>query len=182
MVVVVRCHGRARARARAHGHGHCRYSCGGGRNCGCGCGCGRDCGRRIVIAIMSQWWFWGGRSDINLNFFLLALDPRLKLFYYEEHDWEKQYIDKAKETVSQIYHSQYAPIGTVHQKADEEEDDLIAHIYKRWQNEGDDEFELYLKAPRAPRKADGLQWWKVSSSICLFIFIKNLNSLPPTGS
>jgi hypothetical protein len=135
-----------------------------------------------VIAIMSRWWFWGGRSDINLNFFLLALDPRLKLFYYEEHDWEKQYIDKAKETVSRIYHSQYAPIGTVHQEADEEEDDLIAHIYKKRQNEGDDEFELYLKAPRAPRKADGLQWWKVSSSICLFIFIKNLNSLPPTGS
>ena len=179
MVVVVRCHvrARARARARARGRGRCRRGCGGGRDCDCGCGRGRG----IVIAIMSRWWFWGGRSDINLNFFLLALDPRLKLFYYEEHDWEKQYIDKAKETVSRIYHSQYAPTGTVHQEADEEEDDLIAHIYKKRQNEGD-EFELYLKAPRAPRKADGLQWWKVSSSICLFIFIKNLNSLPPTGS
>jgi len=72
------------------------------RGCGCGCGCG--CGHGIVICYYVAVVVWGSRSDINLNFFLLALDPQLKLFIIEEHNWKKQYIDKAKETVFRIYH------------------------------------------------------------------------------
>ena len=72
------------------------------------------------------------------------------------------YIDKAKELVSKVYRSHYAPINNVNQNVDEEEDDLIAHIYKKRHTVRQDEFELYLDAPRAPRKADPLQWWKVS--------------------
>jgi len=66
------------------------------------------------------------------------------------------YIDKAKELVSKVYHSHYAPINNVNQNVDEEEDDLIAHIYKKRHTVRQDEFELYLDAPRAPRKADPL--------------------------
>lgn len=89
-----------------------------------------------------------------------VLDPRLKLYYYEEHNWERKYIDEAKNLFSEIYYSRYPPNSDILQ-VDDDEDDLIAHIYKGHIEEPD-EFELYIKASRAPPKTDILQWWKVS--------------------
>ena len=37
-------------------------------------------------------------------------------------------------------------MNTVHQEVDDDDDDLIAHIYKKRQTEEQNEFELYLKA------------------------------------
>ena len=119
------------------------------------------------------WWRWqhSKLTDYKCIFILIVLDPWLKLCYYEEHDWEKEYIDKAKETVSRIYHSQYAPMDNLHQEIDDDDNDLIAHIYKKRQIEGQSEFELYLKVPCAPQKADVLQWWKVSwNTVFWFLF------------
>ena len=89
-----------------------------------------------------------------------------------------------KETVSQIYHSQYAPIDPIHQDVDDDVDDLTAHMYKQLNlDEHNDEFELYLNV-LCP-KVDALRWCKVSQNVLPFTFIKNLldlNSLSYTGS
>ena len=46
------------------------------------------------------------------------------------------------------------PINTVHQEVDDDDNDLIAHIYKKYQTEEQNKFELYLKAFCVPWKAD----------------------------
>ena len=108
----------------------------------------------------------------------LALDLWLKFYYYEEHEWEKEYIDKAKKLVSKVYHSHYAPIDNVNQNVDEEEDDLITHIYYKKQHiVRQNEFELYLEVPYVPRKADPLQWWKVSRDFLVSFRMKNLTQI-----
>ena len=81
---------------------------------------------------------------------LIVLNPWLKLCYYKEHDWEKEYIDKAKETVAQIYQSQYALMNTVYQEVNNDDNDLIVHIYKKYQTEEQNEFELYFKVLCVP--------------------------------
>ena len=48
-------------------------------------------------------------------------------------------------------------MNTVHQEVDNDDDDLIIHIYKKCQTEEQNEFELYLKVPCTPQKADALQ-------------------------
>jgi len=101
------------------------------------------------------------KTDSTVYTIATALDPRLKLYYYEEHNWEKQYIDEAKNVISKVYYSQYASMNNMCEEVDE--DDLIAHIYKRHTVQ-QDELELYFKAPRAPMRADALQWWKVHES------------------
>ena len=86
----------------------------------------------------------------------LVLDPRLKFGYYKEHNWKRKYIDEAKNLFSKIYSSRYAPISDTLHEVDDYEDDLIAHIYKRYV-EQQDEFEFYIKAPHAHPKTDVLQ-------------------------
>ena len=86
---------RFRSHSYDHGHGHgCSHSHG---SCGQS-GCIRIV--RIVILALQWWWQYGKLTNDQCIFMLIVLDPQLKLCYYEEHDWEKKYIDKAKETVA----------------------------------------------------------------------------------
>lgn len=100
------------------------------------------------------------------------IDPCLKLFYHEEHGWEKIYIDAAKEQFKLLFEEHYYhPMPAEDREIPE--DDLIAHIYmQNGLNRRQDELELYLAASRAPAKTDILQWWKVS--YLFFIFKLNL--------
>src|SRR5947209_19314875 len=92
---------RGRDRGRGRGRSRSRGSCGRG-----------GCIRIARVVMLASWWWWrrGKLTNDQCIFMLIVLDPRLKLCYYEEHDWEKEYIDKAKETVARIYQSQYAPM------------------------------------------------------------------------
>ncbi|PKY51592.1 hypothetical protein RhiirA4_300861, partial [Rhizophagus irregularis] len=38
-----------------------------------------------------------------------VLDPRLKLQYYKDNDWEEEYITEIRTSVFNIYNTQYAP-------------------------------------------------------------------------
>jgi hypothetical protein len=97
----------------------------------------------------------------------LVLDPRLKLTYYREMKWEKRYIDEASVAISAHYRSEYAPSrGEESQHESNEEDELVAYIYKRRKIEKvkADELQSYLRAPCAQpfdKNMTVLTWWKV---------------------
>ncbi|POG58024.1 hypothetical protein GLOIN_2v1427122, partial [Rhizophagus irregularis DAOM 181602=DAOM 197198] len=37
------------------------------------------------------------------------LDPRLKLTYYKDHNWEEKYITEARDDIKKLYDTTYAP-------------------------------------------------------------------------
>ncbi|CAJ0749910.1 1008_t:CDS:2, partial [Entrophospora sp. SA101] len=96
-----------------------------------------------------------GTSDIKgkvkeviekLKFYYIAtiLDPRLKLDYYRDNNWEANFINNAHQVIKDIYQSGYAPNLTVFSNSEnndiEEDDDLTSHIYKRQQINHESEY------------------------------------------
>lgn len=111
---------------------------------------------------------------------MLVLDPRLKLTYHSDHNWEEEYITAARNSVNDLYEKLYAP-GTdrVQEEvtAGDDDDDLLSHIYKKWRaSRSESELNLYLGSPVVPGDVDILQWWKVNNFIINFT-IYNLNFL-----
>ena len=70
--------------------------------------------------------------------------------------WQTEYKPQAEE-------------DSIIQEDQDEEEDLITHIFKKRKVEQQDEFEVYLKDPVATYQSDILQWWKVN--ISLFIYL-----------
>ena len=62
-------------------------------------------------------------------YIFLVLDPRLKLTYHKNNNWEEKYISEARETISNLYENQYA--NSVAEADELFEDDLFCHIYKK---------------------------------------------------
>jgi hypothetical protein len=94
----------------------------------------------------------------------LVLDPRLKLSYFNDHNWEKEYIDKAKNDITNLYDQIYASLETpIDQESNTDvDDDLLSHIYKKQRVSGrENELNLYLGSPVVHGDVDILQWWKV---------------------
>lgn len=100
-----------------------------------------------------------------LTFLLfLVLDPRLKLSYYNDHHWEKEYIDKAKNDITKLYDEMYASLEIPNDQESnmDADDDLLSHIYKKQRVSGsENEINLYLGSPVVHGEVDILQWWKV---------------------
>ncbi|CAB5357773.1 unnamed protein product [Rhizophagus irregularis] len=92
------------------------------------------------------------------------LDPRLKLEYMKDNEWEKCWIDKTKNDVSEIYNTLYVPkeIQNTRIECNSSDEDLVSHISKRQRIESIGELDHYLKADRAQPLTNVLKWWKVS--------------------
>ena len=97
------------------------------------------------------------------TYIFLVLDPRLKLTYHKNNNWEEKYISEARETISNLYENQYAPPLNSVAEADELfEDDLFCHIYKKRRlSNGKSELDLYLGTPTVSGEVNLLHWWKV---------------------
>lgn len=59
------------------------------------------------------------------------MDPRLKLQYYDDNDWEAEYILEAKKIVTDIWNNFYKNNIDISQSSDNLEDDLLSHIFKK---------------------------------------------------
>jgi hypothetical protein len=104
---------------------------------------------------------------------IIVLDPRIKLEYYKENDWEESLIQEAKKQVTLLWESTYKiNIERVAESSDDE-DDLYGHIFKKRKLENKDELSIYLNEGLAPRKTDVLTWWKVYIILLLYIFYIN---------
>ncbi|GBC19616.2 zinc finger BED domain-containing protein RICESLEEPER 2-like [Rhizophagus irregularis DAOM 181602=DAOM 197198] len=53
--------------------------------------------------------YYAKTDDTNMYTVATVLDPRLKLSYYEDHKWKQNFINFAKETVLDIYNTEYGP-------------------------------------------------------------------------
>jgi len=88
----------------------------------------------------------------------------LKLNYYEDNKWKQSFIRYAKETVLDIYNTNYAPTADECSEDiddNDENDEFLDHLFGKQKRSKENEVELYLKTPRAARKQDILLWWKV---------------------
>jgi len=102
---------------------------------------------------------------VKFHVFFLVLDPRLKLNYYRETGWDRVFIAQARTTITTHYRTKYAPPpGEEPQVENDQEDELVAYIYKRRRVQRVDELEEYLKTSCAPpfdTNTTVLTWWKV---------------------
>ncbi|PKB92977.1 hypothetical protein RhiirA5_303696 [Rhizophagus irregularis] len=100
------------------------------------------------------------------------MDPRLKLQYYDDNDWEAEYILEAKKIVTDIWNNFYKNNIDISQSSDNLEDDLLSHIFKKRKTERDDELKSYFREPTISKSTDVLAWWKVN-----FIVKFNYNNI-----
>jgi len=89
------------------------------------------------------------------------MNPRLKLKYYEDNDWEEFYILEAKEVITKVWEDEYKRNDFVIDQETEIEDELFSHFYKKRKVNRKDELEEYLREPSVSYTTDVLQWWKV---------------------
>ncbi|CAG8742668.1 16767_t:CDS:2 [Cetraspora pellucida] len=91
----------------------------------------------------------------NMAIYIIAtvLDLRLKLDYYEENNWSKDFINSIKATILQIYKnnyesSSYKATNYNQDNMDNDDDLLLDYIYEKKQRiNQQNEVELYLEAP-----------------------------------
>lgn len=102
------------------------------------------------------------------------MDPRLKLNYYEENDWEDEYVKEAKEVITQIWEDEYKKVNSVNEDS-EIEDELFSHFFKKRKVSQKDELKEYLKEPVIPYSTDILVWWKVYFIIIIYLYILIFN-------
>ncbi|CAJ0826579.1 7896_t:CDS:2 [Entrophospora sp. SA101] len=80
-------------------------------------------------------------------------DPRLKLNYYKENNWERRYINSAQKLIYDVYQVE------ISNNENDGEDDLTSQIYKHKHiAHNSNELDLYLKDPNAQEKTDVLLW------------------------
>ena len=82
------------------------------------------------------------------------MDPRLKMQYYKDKKWERIYITATKRAVTQLWESTYKGTSSNIQASENEDDDLLAHVFKRRRSEHKDKLTTYLKEQIVPSKTD----------------------------
>ncbi|CAB4492734.1 unnamed protein product [Rhizophagus irregularis] len=100
------------------------------------------------------------KTDSTLYAVSLILDPRLKVEYMKDNEWETQWVDRTKKTVSELYITLYAPQETQNTNIEynSSDEDLVSHISKWHRIETVSEFDRYLNADRAQALCDTLNW------------------------
>jgi hypothetical protein len=119
------------------------------------------------------------------------LDPRLKLDYYRENDWEEEWIQEARTTFDHVfarYHVPSAPAvrESVPVKLSEGADMMTLVCKRRCVAVRSEvsEVKAYLNAPPAALNADVLAWWKASAAMypCLAAMARDYLAIPATSA
>ena len=76
--------------------------------------------------------------------------------YYKDKKWEHVYINVAKRTIMELWETLYKVTAPSTQESENEDDDLLSHIFKKRQTKRKDELMAYLKEPIVPSKMDVL--------------------------
>lgn len=100
------------------------------------------------------------------------MDPRLKLKYYKDNNWEESMIQEAKRQVTELWKSSYKKNNTLESEecSDDTNDDLFSHIFKKQRTEEKDELNTYLNESTVSSKTDILVWWKVYFKIIYLLY------------
>jgi hypothetical protein len=115
------------------------------------------------------------------------LDPRFKLQYYKESDWEQKWIDEAMKSLHNAYayyRDPPAPRTAERLPVERGRTDLMKTVFKHRPTEKPDELDEYLNAPAADGGTDALQWWKANATMypCLAAMARDYLAIPATGA
>ncbi|CAB4375503.1 unnamed protein product [Rhizophagus irregularis] len=92
------------------------------------------------------------------------LDPRIKLKYYKQQEWEEEYINKAIKIIKKQYNENYQDDSFNNdlraQKTDLNNFFSLFEMGDDNDSSNEDELEEYLRKPAVNFKTDPLQWWK----------------------
>jgi hypothetical protein len=92
------------------------------------------------------------------------MDPRLKLQYYKDNNWEESFIQNAKKQITDLWNSTYKTNTFTSEEFAEnnnDDDDLFSHIFKKQKTGEKDELSNYFNEGVVTNKTDILLWWKV---------------------
>lgn len=96
------------------------------------------------------------------------MDPRIKLKYYENQEWEQEYIDVAKNILIDKYNECYFNPNTATTTDIAAATSSHENIFSTFSfgisynnNQKEDELEEYFRKPPVNSQTDPLQWWKV---------------------
>ncbi|CAB4378044.1 unnamed protein product [Rhizophagus irregularis] len=94
------------------------------------------------------------------------LDPRLKLKYYKDHNWEETLVNTIYQKFVNIYNKFYASTKpeVLNNTSEIKEKSVMSRVFK-WRNiEYIDEIQTYLSLSLMNEETDPLEWWKVNES------------------
>ncbi|KXS13801.1 hypothetical protein M427DRAFT_500137 [Gonapodya prolifera JEL478] len=115
-------------------------------------------------------------TNINIDCrFILVLDPRIKMSYFERHKWEEEWVEQAMNQVTGVF-CEYLGEGEASEEEGrvqqdetmELEDEFLQHMMDSGTMQtrvGDsDELSQYLSEGVQLYTMDPLEWWKVSAA------------------
>ncbi|CAB4400350.1 unnamed protein product [Rhizophagus irregularis] len=94
------------------------------------------------------------------------LDPRLKLKYYKDHNWEETLVNTIYQKFVNIYNKFYASTKpeVLNNTSEIKEKSVMSRVFKRRNIEYIDEIQTYLSLSLMNEETDPLEWWKVNES------------------
>ncbi|CAB5382253.1 unnamed protein product [Rhizophagus irregularis] len=94
------------------------------------------------------------------------LDPRLKLKYYKDHNWEEILVNTIYQKFVNIYNKFYASTKpeVLNNTSEIKEKSVMSRVFKRRNIEYIDEIQTYLSLSLMNEETDPLEWWKVNES------------------
>lgn len=95
-----------------------------------------------------------------LYYYIKVLDPRLKLQYYADNNWEEYYINDAKRIIIDAW-TNYYKNNDLAMVVPNKPDPLLNHVFKKQKTQPNDELKRYLGEEVIDSELDVLQWWKV---------------------
>jgi hypothetical protein len=100
---------------------------------------------------------------LNKLFILIVIDPRHKLQYYIDNEFENEYIDTYKNQITELWETEYKPNSDeINNQINTNQNTLAAHMFKKRKTSYTDELEAYLSEPPANFNMDILAFWKVN--------------------
>ncbi|PKY60285.1 hypothetical protein RhiirA4_294803, partial [Rhizophagus irregularis] len=87
------------------------------------------------------------------------IDPRHKLQYYTDNEFEEDYIIAYKNQIKELWVTKYKPENNENDNQNINQNSLAAHMFKKRKTSYSDELEAYLNEPPANFDMDILAFW-----------------------
>ncbi|CAB4410083.1 unnamed protein product [Rhizophagus irregularis] len=102
-------------------------------------------------------------SDGLVYVIATIIDPRHKLQYYIDNEFEVGYIDTYKKQIKELWLTEYKPKNNENDNQNNNnQNSLAAHMFKKRKTSFTDELEAYLSEPPENFDMDVLAFWKVN--------------------
>jgi len=105
----------------------------------------------------------------NINYIILTvIDPRHKMQYYIDNEFEKEYITTYKKQITELWTTKYKPtVNENDNQSNIKQNALTAHMFKKRKTAYNDELEGYLNEKPVNFDINVLDFWKVNLIILL---------------